>query len=117
VTNTKAKFQAKTPKGFVEAYKATYIGDFSTGALPPSSTAFHAFTTLPHPTPVMAAIAAARARRDFMVANPNADFDAAAMRKQLVEEKHMPGDDDLERSDRSTTGAYLCHCVCSFLLC
>jgi hypothetical protein len=55
--------------------------------------------------PAMAAIAAARARRDFMIANPNADFDAAAMRKQN-EGKEMPGDDNLERSDRSITGAH-----------
>ena len=55
--------------------------------------------------PAMAAIAAARARRDFMVANPNADFDAAAVLRH-DEAKEMPGDDDLERSDKSSTGAH-----------
>jgi hypothetical protein len=35
VYNDKAKFQAKTPEGFVEAGKQTHIGSFSTGALPP----------------------------------------------------------------------------------
>jgi hypothetical protein len=35
VTNIDGKFQAKTPKGFLEAGKQTYIGSFSTGALPP----------------------------------------------------------------------------------
>jgi hypothetical protein len=53
----------------------------------------------------MAALAAARARRYFMVANPNTDFDAAAVLRH-DEAKEMPGDDDLERSDKSSTGAH-----------
>jgi hypothetical protein len=64
----------------------------------------------------MAAIVAARARRDFMIANPNADFDAAALLRH-DEAKEMPGDDDLERSDKNNTGAYLCQSVGSFHLC
>jgi hypothetical protein len=89
VYNEKGKFRAKTPEGFVEAGKDSYIGSFSTGALLPESTALPPCMTLSHPIPVMAAIVAARARRDFMIANPNADFDAAAMRKQN-EGKEMP---------------------------
>jgi hypothetical protein len=50
-------------------------------------------------------VAADRSRRDFMVANPNADFDAAALLRH-DEAKEMPGDDDLERSDKSSTGAH-----------
>jgi hypothetical protein len=72
-------FQATAPTGYVKAGQKTYVGNFPTGALPPSSTALPPCMTSPHPTPVTAAIAPARGRRDFMVANPNAPVDAAAM--------------------------------------
>jgi hypothetical protein len=65
---------------------------------------------------VVAAIAAARARRVFMAAKPNPDIDADGAKKLQIMQVHslvvegmeLKGDDDLERSDKSTSGARTC---------
>ena len=74
---------------------------------------------------MLTAIAAARARRDFMVANPPFSQDdkcgALVEKKEIVaalmeaEEQELPGDMALERSDKCNTGARVClkNCVIS----
>jgi hypothetical protein len=104
VYNHKGKFEAQTPRGFVEAGNETTIGSFSNGALPPGFLAFPPCMTLSHPIPVMAAIAAARARRDFMIANPNADFGNEEQKTVLMAaDADDSSDDDMPLSRYSST--------------